>query len=240
MIPFPPLRTRRHTIELRELTIGEAIYLAKLNPAAHEASVTALLERAAGEDTLDWTVQERGLAVAHYMAQTMGDPDFALGDLKFSDYFVPDEAPDEVELGYMLEDHWSMRPLLGRHAETIERFILGGSLEATRMSWWMGAMACQLRRPTEKDPAPEVFDTWLAGRITVLQALPESAFLELFGAFLAGQRQLNRLLNLDFTDEGAVFTAREVPAAAPARFLVPDCLADATRQILGIADRAPQ
>lgn len=236
MIPFPPLRTRRHVIELRELTIGEAIYLAKLNPAAHEAGVTALLKHAAGVDTGDWTVQERGLAVAHYMAQTMGDPDFALGDLKFSDYFVADEAPDEVELGYLLEDHWSMRPLLGRHAEAIERFILGGSLPAERMSWWLGAMACQLRRPTEAEPDAADFDGYLAKRITVLQNFPTSAFVDLLTAFLAGQAKLNRLFSLEFTDEGVVFAAREVPAAAPARFRVSDCFAGVARQILGIAD----
>ena len=92
MIHFPILRTRRLTVQLRELPIAESIAVASMPPHLYEASCTAFLRGAIEtvdgiSDPAQWTVQERTLAVCHYLACTLEDgPDFAVGNGRFSDY----------------------------------------------------------------------------------------------------------------------------------------------------------
>ena len=105
MISFPPLRMKRFTVRLHELTIGDGITIAGLSPAFPQAEATAFL-RAVSEkggtapDPLDWTVQERTFAICHYIAATAEDgPDFSVGDGHYSDYVDMtnfDDTPESV------------------------------------------------------------------------------------------------------------------------------------------------
>src|SRR5262245_7316563 len=100
MITFSKIRTRRLAVTLREMTIGDTIYLCKLPPDLNEAGTTETLKRIVEPDAqprggqvtdpLFWTVQERALCIAHYLAHTQedGNPDFAVGDGKYSDYLL--------------------------------------------------------------------------------------------------------------------------------------------------------
>ena len=95
MIYFPVLRMRRLTVQLRELSIGESIKIASMPAHLEEASVTAMLryavESVKGKDIIEdpahWTVQERIMAVCHYLASISdGEPDFTIGKGRYSDY----------------------------------------------------------------------------------------------------------------------------------------------------------
>ncbi|WP_197714678.1 hypothetical protein, partial [Nitrosomonas supralitoralis] len=86
MIHFPILRTRRLTVQLKELSIGESIAIAAMPSHLEEAVTTAFLLKAVAtakgiENPADWTVQERMMVVCHYLASVSDDgPDFAVGD----------------------------------------------------------------------------------------------------------------------------------------------------------------
>jgi len=250
MIHFTPFRTPRLTIQLRELTIGQAIALCGRPAHLHEAATTAMLEYVIepadrtplGQvtDPRQMTVQERGMLAAHYLAHTCGKPDFAIGDqATFSQYLFHDvQAVSEIEVGVLGEDRWVCSPLLGYQAESIERLISTGRLLGKRQGWMIGAMACQMRRPDKEpeveDVADAVFDAWLLDRTKTLQHFPESDFALLMSAYLSATDTLQHLLRTAFSDEGLVFVT-EVPGLPSARFPVSDLLSDGTAWFLGVA-----
>jgi hypothetical protein len=247
MIHFPVLRTRRLTIQLRELSMAESIAVASIPPHLDEASCTAFLRRAVESatgvsDSAQWTVQERTLAVCHYLACTLEDgPDFAVGKGKFSDYLdgaadAPASNP-EVEVGELGGDAWTLRHLTGAMAESIER--LSGEVEGIkgRLHWLLGAMACQLVRAGESVPDASdgegAFDDFLRHRMAVLSAFPESAFAALMGMFLQGRDQLHHLFRVEFSADGLVVMAKGGVASdlPPARFPVHACLSQMARDL---------
>ncbi|MBL0011136.1 MAG: hypothetical protein IPP22_09355 [Nitrosomonas sp.] len=134
MIHFPALRMRRFTVQLRELTIGESIKIASMPVHLEEASITALLrfsvESVKGnsiiEDPQHWTVQERIMAVCHYLASTNdGEPDFLIGEGHYSDYLDGGNdtavTEDSIMVGEVGGDIWHIRQFTGAMAESIER-----------------------------------------------------------------------------------------------------------------------
>ena len=252
MISFPILRTRRLTIQLRELTISETAAIAALSPDAEQAECTAFLRAAVasvsqGEsDPAKWTVEERTLAVCHYLAVTSADgPDFSVGDGHYSDYL--DGAKDissleAVLLGEFLGDKWSIRPLTGRYAESIER-ILGEVLDdkgnpiPARLHWTAGAMAASLLRAGEELP-PEgtdgEIDEWLTDRIRVLTAFPERDFIVLLEAFYNGREKISHLFTPVFRADGIAFLPKEGAAddLPLARFPARACLSEIALQMV--------
>jgi hypothetical protein len=251
MIHFPLLRTRRLTVQLRELTIGDALALAALPPRREEAACTAFLrcavESARGlKDPAAWTVQERTLAVAHYLAATAEDgPDFAVGDGRYSDYLdggaeLPTLAP-LLELGRAGGDLWHIGHLTGAMAEAIER--MAGEVEHVggRFHWLLGAMAAQLVRAGESAPpaaGPEgggdAFEQYLLGRARVMAAFPASDFAELMNLYLAGRDKLHHLFRIEFDRDGIVALPKGGAAAnlPPARFPVDACIPELARGLV--------
>lgn len=245
------------TAKLRELTIGQAIELCNMPSSMHEASAAAALSFIVADVksmTLDapndprlWTVHERAMLLAHYIAHISGEgPDFSIGDGKFSHYVLPgnDYAPANIPLGDIAGDAWSMRPLLGAHAESIERLILAGELGgADRASWWFGGMAAQLERENDIpiDPAAmsdAEIDDAIRRRVAVFRAYPERDFLLLLHAYLQGISRLDHLLKLEFCDDGPVFLPvgsqeQEVSALPPARFPIAAIVCKDTFAIFG-------
>jgi len=229
MIYFPPLRTRRLAVQLRELSIGDAIAIGNMPEKLEQAATTAFLRAAVGEaggiaDPLLWTVQERILAVAHYLVLTADDgPDFSIGEARYSHYAdMSSDCPDApVLLGELAGDAWSIRHLTGHAAEAIER--TEGDIGLTgRNHWVFGAMAAQLVREGE-DCQEQFADEWLVQRMNVLAAFPESNFIHLMGMFYAGLDKLGHLFRLGFDYHGIhclpnAQAEREGLALPPARF----------------------
>lgn len=259
MLAFTSLRTRRLNVQLRELAIGDSIYLCGLRPDLHEAGTTALLQRIVepepkpriGQvtDVLAWTVQERAMVVAHYLAHLQeGVPDFPVGQGRFSDYLLEgaDHAPASLPVGHHLGEDWHIQPLTGYHVEAIERLMAAGKLTFSRRDWWFGAMAAQLARAGEPlaDPAevmPAVYDEQLEDRYRAFLQMPERDCLALLLAFLDATAQMNHLFQLEFADDGIVWAPvrtsddLEVPGLPPARFQFAAAVDECTQELFGNA-----
>lgn len=255
MIVLQPLRTRRVCVRPRELTIGEAIAICKLPGHRHELVASEFLRRIADGATAPtagyvtdprfWTVQERALLVCHYLAQVSGtDPDISVGESgRLSDYVVFDSdlKVDSVDVGEVAGKRRVVSPMLGAHAEILERLC------QSRGDWIIGAMACQI---SSEDDAPVDITTmgdvqllgYVQDRMEAVRSLPESDFEALLGAYsMAASRELNHFFAINFDDGGAVFepqTDREAGPQNPARFLAISCVSGAARRLFGGPDSA--
>lgn len=235
MLLFQPLRTRRVCVRLKELTIGQAMALCKLPADRHELLITEFLRFTASEaqapgaqyvtDPRLWTVQERARLVCHYLAQVADDgPDFVVGAGRLTDYldFAADLPVTEPVRDPMVPG-WTFGPLLGGHAELLERMCEG------RGDWLMGALACQALRDGVTDDMlgmPDIEQiAELQRRIEAVKVLPESDFEALFLAYdRACTGRLRHFLDPGFDDAGVIFAAKGDAGLAPARFRADSCI----------------
>jgi hypothetical protein len=230
-VNFPILRTKRLTLQLKELTIAESIALAKIPPHLEQVAVTQFLTFAvqdAGQftDISQWTVQERIMAVCHYLSCVVDDaPNFKVGENGYyMDYLDGEKDIKTVDtvldLGELGGDFWQIRHLKGYMAETIER--LDGELNGItgRLHWLLGTMAAQLVRKSEE--IPEKFDEdWLLSRMNVMANLSESDFISLSFMHNTGLEKLTHLFAIEFDDSGVlVLPADKEADLPPARFRV--------------------
>lgn len=238
MIDFPILRMSRLEVQLRELTMREAIALAAMPPGRHEAAADRLLSHVVASvrgdlpDPRAWTVQERMLAVAHYIASTSdGGGNFEIGDGRFLDYLDPaaDRVLDEVDVGEACGDSWRMRQLTGAEALAMETIC------ATRVEWVHADMAARLYAPNESgaarpDPMARSGDyaVWLQERREVFRDMPESDFEDLFAAYERGRLALHHLFWTGFEDAGHVVLPKTEGGTGtelrPARFPATSCV----------------
>lgn len=236
MIHFPPIRTRRLTVQLKELSIGESIALAAIPTHLEEAACTAFLGKCVDtvkgeQDPASWTAQERMLVVCHYLACVSGgNPDFEVGEGHYSDYL--DGTCDiqtpvaDIEVGEVGGDAWHVRHLTGAMAESIER--TSGEIEgvAGRLHWLLGGMAAQLIRPNEATPVGTEgeFDEFLVGRMKVISGYPESDFASLMGKYQEGREKLHHLFKIEFSNDGLIALPKGGGDLPPGRFPVRSCL----------------
>lgn len=254
MINFPPLRTKRFTVQLQEMTIGQGIAIAGMPPQFPQAEATAFLRAVIkpGQnlgklaDPIDWTVQERLFTICHYIAATAEDgPDFSVGEGHYSDYIdagKDSEVPESIELGTIAGDEYVLHQLTGRMAEAIERLVgevndTNGRPLPVRLHWIIGGMAAQLQRvkyegnPSENAVDSAAYDDWLLKRMRVFCEFPEADFWAVAVAYLDGRTKLSHLLSIDFTNDGIVVLPNEGGAAAdlpPARFPARSCVSALT------------
>lgn len=215
MIHFPVLRTRRLTVQLRELPIGEAIALTMIPAGQHEVATTrflsAVVQSVSGvTDPRHWTVQERITAVMWYLAATVeGGPDFPVGERgRFSDYFDGQAdceiGPDPVELGRLEGDDWSIRHLTGGMVESVERTFGEIPGVSVQVHWLFGCMAAQLVMAGETPPDPAqgeaAFDQFLLDRMRVLLGYPQTVFTDLHEIYHSGRDRLHHLVHIGTQD----------------------------------------
>lgn len=248
MIYFPILRSGRVSVQLKEISIGDAIRIAAMPTHLYESGTTAFLHSVIDEvqgvsiNPLDWTVQERILVVCHYLAATVpGGPDFSLdgGVGRYSDYLdgakTPSVEVDLVDVGEIGGDQWQCRHLTGRMATAIE-MAQGDIAEIdARTHWIVGSMAAQMVRVNES------FDTesGLADRMRVLLAYPESEFAQLLAAYYVGREKLHHLFRVEPSDDGLIVYPREAEAKLPpARFPVRSGLSGLAREMGGNPGRS--
>jgi len=251
MTYFPALRTTRLSIQLKELSIGEAIDIAAIPSSDQELSITAFLRKSilsvqGVENPQAWTVQERTLAVCHYLAGvSSGNPDFEVGSSgHYSDYTIDiDIDPflgSPVLAGEIGGDVWRVQPLLGSHAEAIER--LCGDVEGVRSGrfhWLLGTMAAQLvlHGVDVPDPIQSAldYDKFLAKRMAIFNGYPEGDFIVLLSLYLSAAEKLQHLLHIDFDDDGLIVlpTGGTGSVLPPARFRVHSCLSTFAQSTVG-------
>lgn len=250
MIHFPPLRMRRMTVQLREISIGESIAVASMPTHLEQASSTAFLRYAVAStgdlqsDPAGWTVQERLMTICHYLAAVSDDgPDFSVGDDgHYSDYLDVDLGAsipalgETVPIGVIGGDAWHIGHLTGAMAESVER--LSGEIQGIsgKLHWMLGCMAAQLQRDDETIPDANdgAFDQFLIERMRVFAGFPESDFSSLLGAYMSGRERLHHLFKVEFSDNGLVAIPRGGAASnlPSARFPVSSCLSQFTRHMV--------
>ncbi len=243
-VRIPKLRTHRFGVQLKPLTIGQSLQIAKMPPSMEQAETTAFLRAAIEEgegvsDPAKWTVQERLLVLCHYLAATSDEgPNFAVGEGHYTDYLdlSVDHSPDLIPVGEAAGDKWQIRPLFGAYADSLER-IAGGVKDSAgneltgRAHWLIGAMAAMLIREGEESPALDAvegaIDDWLTARISVFLNFPEPDFAELIALWARGRAKTAHLFAIEFTDKGIVVMPKEgAEELPPARFPVNACLSD--------------
>lgn len=251
MIYFPMLRTRRLVVQLQELSIGASLELAAMPAHMGELSCTAFLRRAVQtatgvEDPASWTVQERTLVVAHYLAATAEDgPDFKLDSgSKYSDYLdggkdIPTPA-DAISIGELGGDVWRLQHLTGAMAEAIERVLGEVPGVGGRLHWLLGAMSAQMLRANEATPDVTAgdYDESLLARMKIFMAYPSSSFAALMSKYLGGRERLHHLFRFDFNDDGIVILPKGGDAVnlPPARFPVDACIPSIAFELVGKHD----
>lgn len=222
LIHFPTLRTKRLTVQLKELTIGQSISLAGMDFTKGEATTTAFLRMAVQsvtgpQDPLEWTAQERMFVTAHYLSSILDDgPNFSLGEGKYSDYFLggaDNSDIDSVFVGEMEGDKWHLRHLTGLMSESIERLYglidngaENGSLTG-RLHWLIGVMAAQMyvegdSYAPSKDEGQAAVDEWLASRMRILVNFPSSSMQSLLLMYYQGCEELSHLFGLSVDSQG--------------------------------------
>lgn len=226
-----------------ELGIGDTIRLCKLPVAMNEVGTTELLKaivliednpvKNQITDVRLWTVQERALVVGHYLSQTSEFPDFEIGKNTYSNYLQMDrnEVKESIDLGMIAGDKWTIRPLLGVHAEAIERLIEYGHIASGREGWWFGAMAAMLYPESVADVLDAELDEYLQNKVAILKGYPERDFMELFFAFLAGCEKLDHFFTMTFLDEGIAW---EAPGIPPARFQFTSAVSEMAYSVFGV------
>ncbi|WP_374566056.1 hypothetical protein [Ideonella sp.] len=256
MLSFAYLRTKRVAVRLRELRLGEAIAICKLPADRLELTVSEFLRHVADgaerptdrhiTDPRLWTAAERTRVVCHYLSHTSDSGmDFEVGDgARLSHYVeLAQDLPSEVvKLGRVGGSDVSMWPLLGAHAEVLERLC------KTRGDWMIGLMACQVG----SDPLPDLTTMSelaalqaVSDRLDAVRAMPESAFEELVAAYAHGQTALQHFFVLGHDNLGLVCLPRDHPDGAeekwkeggglrhPARFPALSCVSATTRTLFG-------
>lgn len=256
-----PYRTPRIGVDLKELTLGAAIVLTARPFTTYEANqgacLAAIVERHEDRDgqVTDlrlWTVQERHAVISHYLAHTFDSFDFPVGEnARFSNYLLMERPMAEpVALGPIADDEWTLLPLLGLYAESIERLMAQQRIPGKRHGWVIACMAAQMRsteaRESEflakcnlpnaphQDLPEALVDDWLERRVQMLLNTAESDFADLMGAYLAGFEQQQHLVRMAHHDDGLVLVG-EAPGLPPARFPVSDLFGRQTQRLLGLA-----
>lgn len=249
MLNIPLLRSSRITAELKEISMMNSIKLANMPEHLTEKQNTFLLnsiiESVQGiESPLMWTVQERMLTIAQYIAATQeGSPDFEVGELRYSDFLRGNAQyqHDQYEIGIYEDDHWSAIPLLGIMVETIE--MLEGEIVGIegRSHWYLGCMACQLvvkRKPL--DIESNDYDKQVLERMILLSQFPESSFIELLAHLNLANKHFTHLFEIAISETGIVAQSIEKEGTAPsfARFPAYSAITTATQRICGKSDAA--
>lgn len=247
---FPHTRTRRLSVRLSELTLGEGMELAKLPAERVELTNTELLRIVARgaekpqpryvTDPRLMTVEERTLLITTYLAHVSEDgPDFAVGGAHLTDYvqFDRDSKADFIELGEVAGKARIMRPLLGVHAQTLE------ILCKSRGDWIIGAIACQISIKDVPEPdwaamSDVAMLEWVDAQVKHVKGLPESMAGEVYAAYWAGADAMAHFFALDFDDNGLTYRACDMEAGhGPARFRASACISGVSKELAGRPDK---
>lgn len=215
MIQIPDVKTARFSATMSELSILNSIKLASIPDALMEAShahlIGAAIQKIKGVDINDLTVQERIFLVSHYIAAMQDNPDFEIGDGKYTDYLYFDRqySKDIVEVGALEGDDWSVGHLYAVAADAIER--LQGEIDGLEgvAHWQVGRMAAQLIANGDAlDHANPNYEKELLERMKIFANFPESAFVGCQVLLQIGCDQLSHLVEIAVDNSGIVVMPR--------------------------------
>ncbi|MDO5769005.1 MAG: hypothetical protein Q4P13_05830 [Psychrobacter sp.] len=198
---------------LPDLSIGQAIDIAKIPERFNERRISALIDHLSGEiglaETL--TVQERYFALINY--QMLANHRYS-EDRNYEQYLLPTIENEVPEVFDHPELPVSIQHLRGRHAVVLE------SKCEDIFDWLCGQMACQLygewpaqlTKDTEKEWEPldlTMTENELSAKIFSryeliidLPALNDGSFNEMFDVYAMMQWQLTHLVDISNDNNG--------------------------------------
>ena len=256
-----PLEINRMTVEMTELTVGQSLSVSHIPSTLYEQQITKMLRycvtSAIGVDAdpINWTVQERYLAISHYLSCSYASDDdgdgynFTIGSGNYFDYLdFSLNAPasnETLNIGELGGDNWNIRHLTGAMAEAIETTC--GTVDTSKtVHFLVGSMAAQLfitgEKPPEFELKKDLYD-WMANRIETFLAYPERDFISLLNLFYVYRKQLNHFFDVRDSHNGFVIYSTKKPlltndkgevvtGLVPTRFLAIPCL---TRQVTDLS-----
>jgi len=168
-----------------------------------------------------WTVQERIVALFHYItAQEKGDWQL-VDNGSVTDYLIEQDYPETPYIFQDDGDLFHIVPLTGEYVEAIER-----ATDSTRGKWILAAMAATIR--AENDDFDGIPDERISENMTRLLALPESVFNRFLAHFQAAQIHLAHCVNIDFHDDGIILLPKGGTGLPPVRFQFDEVLEQPT------------
>lgn len=216
--------TRRIKSQMQELTLQQAIDLCQVPDSFNEQGISRALQFIVKETNLPldkWTVQERIVALFHYItAQEKGDWQL-VDNGSVADYLIEQDYPETPYIFQDDGDLFHIVPLTGEYVEAIER-----ATDSTRGKWILAAMAATIR--AENDDFDGIPDERISENMTRLLALPESVFNRFLAHFQAAQIHLAHCVNIDFHDDGIILLPKGDTGLPPVRFQFDEVLEQPT------------
>lgn len=225
-----PVKLRNKSVFLRELTIGQAIEIAKIPESMNEARLTSFIGFVCDEDAFGLTVQERYFILLNYL--TMAQNDYVL-NIDDDRYFLPVlTADDEVSV-----DGLVVRQMTGRQAMVLETKC------ENIFEWLCGQMACQLvgevgayvgvdETSWEALPDEEYgIDEMVAKRFEWIHNLTQEQFDKLAAVYFAGVDKLAHLVQIGFDNQGLTLLSVGGDVVEAARFCPDVCFTESAERL---------
>lgn len=230
-----PITLRKNSVFLHELTIGQAMQIAKIPQSMNEARLSSFIGFVCHDDSLalDLTAQERYFILLNYLSLAQNDYVLNLEDGAFFINKNPKESPDKVSI-----DGLNVTHLSGRMAMVLEKKC------ENIYEWLVGQMACQISGDVgallgfedmiwENLPDDEyAIDEWVGQRFEQVENLSQSQFERLAEVYFLGCDKLSHCVKLGMDNEGLTLLSVGGETEQVARFC-PDVCFGPTAERLG-------
>lgn len=217
----------KQKIPMTELTIEQALDIAKIPQQYNEKRLSAMITHVTDDDTIAdlLTVQERYYFLVNHQSISNNDYSHNNGIDKYLIDTLASSVPDSAQVGQA-----AISQLYGAHAGVLE--VLCENVA----DWVMGKMACQLSGDLSFYMGGDIDMTWeplpptlsapalneaIQVRFAQINALTTTQFNDLADGFSDGLAQLDHFLILDCDDNGITVIPQNMGGAEvmPARFL---------------------
>lgn len=225
---FPAITAGDSNLTLNELTIGEALSLAKINSKRMEQQLSSFLRYTLKDEQLPYslTVQQRYYCLLQYLS-AQKENDLAV-NVNINDYLISQhkEWKLEVEVEGVL-----VRQLTGLEVEALE--LIAEGLD----DWLVGAMALQISFGPEFPYIQPITDRRHASKVIkarydTLMAFGQERINELYRIYAAAEDQLSSLIYIGYDNEGVIiFEAEGGSTSEPARFQCDTAFYGFTKQL---------
>lgn len=225
---FPAFSAGNMNITLNEITVGEALSLAKLDQLKRERQLSSFLSYALKNNELPYTMatQQRYFCLLNYL-NSQKNNDLAM-DVNVNDYINAEgkEWKDSVTVGDL-----SVRQLNGCEIEALE--IIAEDIG----DWVLGAMALQITLGDELPYIQPLTDRILAGnviksRYELLLSFGQDRINSLYSQYQQAEDELSSLVTIGYDNEGIVlFETNGGRDSEPARFQCDSSVTGFTKQL---------
>ena len=238
---------RRHRIDcgsvnrsLRELTIGDALKIARIPFAQNEHRITAFLSAVLEDEALarSMTVQERYHLLIEYLAASTDTP--LSVPVNFGLYRMPKD-PNKSWKTTTTTPHGEIHQLLGWQAELLEVVCEDVA------DWFIGSLVlqCQLSNftpmPTEADATDQARLSALHARVKVFEAMSQSEAEALTSAYLQANNEMAYHLKTNVDAQGITIMPMNAVKGgaddAPARFRADTTFGWLAQRLAGFLDQ---